>query len=180
MSRHYLEKMERVTTFLFDVDGVLSDGSVVLIPGDQARTMYVRDGYALQLAVKMGYRVGIISGGKSEQVRARLEGLGVKDIFLSEHNKLDRLESYAIEHDLSMEEILYMGDDIPDYQVMKQVGIACCPKNADHEIKEICDYISPKDGGKGCVRDVIEKVMRLQEKWFSPEKAETQFKEFFW
>lgn len=179
MSEHYLEKFEKITTFIFDVDGVLTDGSVVLMNGEQARTMYVRDGYALQLAVKQGYRVAVISGGRSEEVRKRMEGLGVKDNFLSIQNKLEQYEAYKLEHGLSDEEILYMGDDVPDIQLLQRAGISSGPADADHEIKEIVDYISPFNGGRGCVRDIIEKVLRVQKKWFDKNLQDHEFKNFF-
>jgi len=181
MTKHYLEKFENVSTFMFDVDGVLTDGSVLLVPGgDQVRKMYVRDGYALQFAVKRGYRIVIITGGSSEETKLRLEKLGVKDIFLGVQNKLEVYTNYMKENDLSPEETLYMGDDIPDYQVMKVAGVACCPSDADHEIKAITDYISDKIGGHGCVRDVIEKTMRVQGTWFDANEEDEKFKQFFW
>ncbi len=181
MSEHYLEKFEKISTLLFDVDGVLTDGSVVLVGGgEQARTMYVRDGYALQLAVKMGYRIGIISGGRSEEVRKRMEDLGVKDIYLGVANKLARYESYKQENNLDDSQILYVGDDLPDYQVLKAAGVSCAPADADHEIKSIVDYVSPIESGRGCVRDIIEKVLRVQKKWFDPNHESHEFKNFFW
>ncbi len=181
MTKHYLEKFEKIKTFMFDVDGVLTDGSVLLIPGgEQVRKMYVRDGYALQLAIKSGYRIAIITGGSSEETRTRLEKLGVKDVFLSVENKLEVYTNYIKEHKLDPEEIMYMGDDIPDYQVMVNAGLACCPSDADHEIKAIADYVSDKSGGRGCVRDVIEKTMRVQGSWFSTVVDDRKFKQFFW
>jgi 3-deoxy-D-manno-octulosonate 8-phosphate phosphatase (KDO 8-P phosphatase) len=181
MSEHYLEKFEKITTLLFDVDGVLTDGSVVLVGGgEQARTMYVRDGYALQLAVKQGFHIGIISGGRSEEVRKRMNGLGVQNVHLGVENKLDCYETFKLEHNLTDEQILYVGDDLPDFQVLQACGVSCAPADADHEIKEIVDYVSPIDGGRGCVRDIIEKVLRVQKKWFDRNHENHEFKKFFW
>ncbi|MGX5817479.1 KdsC family phosphatase [Chitinophaga lutea] len=161
-----LEKFGPIRTFIFDVDGVLTDGTVLLLPGgEQSRKMSIRDGYALQLAVKQGYRVAIISGGRSESVVQRLNGLGVKDVFTGISNKVDKLEDYALEHDLIWEQVLFMGDDIPDYRAMQLCGLAACPADAAPEIKSISQYISPVAGGAGCVRDVIEKVLKLNGHW---------------
>lgn len=162
--------MKRVTTFMLDVDGVLTDGSVTLMPdGEQVRVMNIKDGYALQLAVKQGYKVVVISGGKSEMVRKRLNGLGITDIYLGIHAKLDTFKEYLEIHNVNPDEVLYMGDDIPDYEVMKHIGVPTCPNDAAQEIKDISIYISQRNGGKGAVRDVIEQVMRLQGKWMSAE-----------
>lgn len=167
MSEHYLKKMPRIQTFIFDVDGVLTDGSVTLMAdGSQVRKMSSRDGYALQLAVKKGYRIAIITGGSSQQVKDRLMSLGVEDVFLKSYDKAEVFEEYISIHELDTETILYMGDDIPDYEVMSRVGIPTCPADAATEIREISTYISPVKGGEGCVRDVIEKVLRSQNNWF--------------
>ena len=161
-----LEKFKSIRTFVFDVDGVMTDGNVqVTDKGEQWRTMNTKDGYSLQLAVKKGYRVLVISGGQSEGVRLRLEGLGIKDVFLHVKDKMERLRAYMQEHDLGIEDMLYMGDDIPDYGVMKQVGLACAPADAAPEIRHIAAYISSFNGGHGCVRDVIEKVLKLNGHW---------------
>jgi 3-deoxy-D-manno-octulosonate 8-phosphate phosphatase (KDO 8-P phosphatase) len=161
-----LEKFKAVKTFVFDVDGVLTDGTLlVLNDGQQARTMNIRDGYALQLAVKKGYRVVIISGGTSDAVKERLDKLGVKDCFLKVDNKKEKLVAYVAEHRLSWDEVLFMGDDIPDYTSMQLTGLPCCPADAAPEIKQISQYISPMVGGKGCARDVIEKVLKLNGHW---------------
>lgn len=165
-----LEKFKHIRTFVFDVDGVLTDGTVQLLPGgEQSRKMSIRDGYALQLAVKQGYRVAIISGGRSESVVARLNGLGIRDVFTGIINKVDKLEDYALEHDLRWEEVLFMGDDIPDYRAMQMCGLAVCPADAAPEIKSISRYISPVAGGQGCARDVIEKVLKLNGHWMLDE-----------
>jgi 3-deoxy-D-manno-octulosonate 8-phosphate phosphatase (KDO 8-P phosphatase) len=161
-----LEKFKTIRTFALDVDGVLTDGSVqVFESGEQVRRMNTRDGYALQLAVKKGYKVVVISGGSSEGVRLRLEYLGISDIFLGAHNKQEILRRYAQDHGLSEDEILFMGDDIPDYAAMKIAGLACAPADAAPEIRHIAAYISSFPGGQGCVRDVIEKVLKLNGHW---------------
>lgn len=163
---NFKQKLTRIKTFLFDVDGVLTNGQVLLLEnGEFVRNMNSKDGYALQLAVKKGYRIGIITGGKSQAVKSALQGLGIQDIFLSQYDKLQCYKDYINEHDLKEEEILFMGDDLPDYEVMKRVGIAACPNNAAHEIKEISIYISNRNGGEACVRDIIEQVMRSQGTW---------------
>lgn len=170
---NYPEGLSNITTFIFDVDGVLTDGSVILEPtGEQTRTMNIKDGFALQLAVKRGFKVAIISGGKNEIVRKRFSGLGITDVFMGADYKWTSFEELKAKYNLKNEEILYMGDDIPDYEIMSKIGIPTCPNDAVTEIKEVSDYISPKDGGRGAVRDVIEKVMRAQDKWFNPLKKD--------
>ncbi len=165
---NYKEKLNKINTFVFDYDGVLSDGTVILMPdGDALRTANVKDGYAIQLAIKKGYNVVIISGGYSQSTLKRLENLTVKDIYLGVKVKINVLEEYMEKQNLKPENIVYMGDDIPDFECMKKVGVACCPSDAAVEIKEISDYISHQAGGKGCVRDIIEQVLRLHNKWMS-------------
>lgn len=161
-----LEQFKRIKTFVFDVDGVLTDGTVWVMEEKQmVRRMNIKDGYALQLAVKQGYRIIVISGGSSEAVRTRLERLGITDIYMGVHNKKDVLADYAAQHSLQWNEILFMGDDIPDYIAMQMTGMPCAPANAATEIKQISKYISTIDGGHGCVRDVIEKVLKLNNHW---------------
>lgn len=164
-----LEKFREIHTFIFDVDGVMTNNEIlVLESGELLRKMYVRDGYALKRAVQQGYRVAVITGGKSEGVRKRLESLGVTDIFTGRTGgteKLEAFEEFILEYELDPQSILYMGDDFPDYPVMRRVGLPACPRNAIPEILEIADYISSYNGGNGCVRDVIEKVLRLHDKW---------------
>ncbi len=161
-----LHLFKPIKTFVFDVDGVLATDTMVMLPGgDMARNMNSKDGYALQLAVKKGYRVVIISGGVSEAVRQRFERLGITDVFLGVHNKKEVLIKYVQEHQLQWPEIIFMGDDIPDYVAMQLVGLPCCPADAVPEIKQISRYISGLEGGKGCGRDVIEKVLKLNGHW---------------
>lgn len=166
LSKGYKELLENITTFIFDIDGVLTDGRVTLMPdGSQVRVMHIKDGYALQLAVKKEFKVIVISGGKSEQVKTRLAGLGIKMIYLAVSDKLEKLNDILLENDLTPDEVVFMGDDMPDYEIMQNVGLSCCPKDACSDIKEISNYISPYIGGAGCVRDIIEQVMKSQSKW---------------
>lgn len=161
-----LEKFKAIKTFVFDVDGVLTDGTLLILnDGQMARRMNIKDGYALQLAIKKGYRVVIISGGTSEAVKERLNRLGVTDCFLKIDNKKEKLVEYAAQHKLNWDETLFMGDDIPDYIPMQLTGLPCCPADAAPEIKKISVYISPIPGGSGCARDVIEKVLKLNGHW---------------
>jgi 3-deoxy-D-manno-octulosonate 8-phosphate phosphatase (KDO 8-P phosphatase) len=166
MARSYKEIMNDITTFVFDVDGVLTDSSVfVTSDGEILRTMNIRDGYAMKAAVESGYNVCIISGGSNEGVRVRLRNLGITEIHLGSPNKVETYKEYIELYDIKPEQVLYMGDDIPDYHVMKLVGLPTCPQDACPEIKSISTYISHINGGKGAARDVIEQVMRVHGKW---------------
>ncbi len=165
MELNFKQKLKNVRCFIFDVDGVLTNGSLIVMPGELYRVMNIRDGFALKEAVKAGFKVVIISGGNSDSVRSRLLNLGITEIYLGVQNKSEKLNDVIIQHGLKKEEVLYMGDDIPDYEIMKNTGIPCCPSDATHEIKEISMYISPFKGGEGCVRDVIEQTMRLNRTW---------------
>ena len=168
MAKSYKEIMNDITTFIFDVDGVLTDSSVfVTNEGEMLRTMNIRDGYAMKAAVESGYKVCIISGGSNEGVRVRLRNLGITDIYLGTSNKVKTFDEYTNANNINPEQVLYMGDDIPDYHVMKLVGLASCPQDASPEIKGISNYISHKNGGKGAARDVIEQVMKTQGKWMA-------------
>ena len=170
---NYLEKFKDIDTFIFDVDGVLTNSEVIVLEsGKLLRKMNIRDGYAIKHAIKNGYRVVVITGGKSEGVITRLKNLGVQDIYSGVTDKVDTYLELMYTYELDPEKILYMGDDFPDIEVMHKVGIAACPKDAAHEVIEIADYISPIEGGRGCARDVIEKVMRLHKKWM-PESKES-------
>lgn len=164
--KSYKEYLENITTFIFDIDGVLTDGSLVIsTEGEMLRTMNVKDGYAIKTALSKGYNICIISGGSNPGVRSRLQGLGVTDIHLGINDKVETLDQYMDVYNIKPEQTLYMGDDIPDFHVMQMVGMPCCPNDAVAEIKEISKYISHKQGGKGCVRDVIEQVLKVQGKW---------------
>ncbi|HWZ21289.1 MAG TPA: HAD hydrolase family protein [Cytophagaceae bacterium] len=160
----------KITTFILDVDGVLTDGTVhSFADGEHARTFFIKDGYAMEKAMQSGYNITIISGGFEKGVENRLKFLGVKDIFLGVKDKLALFNSYKKEKNIKEDEILYMGDDIPDYKMLKLVGLPTCPNDAANDIKEICQYVSPYNGGRGAVRDVIEKVMKSQGKWLKEQ-----------
>lgn len=164
--------LKKIRALAFDVDGVLSTNNVILLEGGQpCRTANIKDGYALQLAIKRGIDIAIITGGKSEAVRVRYEGLGIKHVFLGVSVKIKKYEEWLQENHLTDEEVLYMGDDIPDYEVMRRCGCACCPADAAEEIKQIATYVSPREGGMGCARDVIEQVLRAQGKWMTDAEA---------
>ncbi|MBX9851672.1 MAG: HAD hydrolase family protein [Cytophagaceae bacterium] len=155
-----------INTFIFDVDGVLTDGSVQSFKdGEHSRTFFIKDGYAIEKAIQNGYNVIIISGGFEEGVKNRLTFLGIRDIFLGVKDKLELYNNYTKDKNINKDQVLYMGDDIPDYKMLKLVGLPTCPADAVQDIKVICKYISPFPGGRGAVRDVIEKVMRAQGKW---------------
>lgn len=165
-----LEKFRPVRTFVFDVDGVLTDGTLLLMEdGGMLRSMNIKDGYALQLAVKKGYSVWVISGAKSEAVRTRLQKLGVHEVHIGIDSKRELLDEICQRTGVGCETMLYMGDDIPDYACMKKASLACCPHDAVPEIRSIAHYVSPLPGGQGCVRDVIEKVLKLNRHWELPE-----------
>lgn len=163
----YKEKLSAITTFIFDVDGVLTNGEILLMKEEIVRVLNSRDGYALQYAAKHGYRILVITGGSSSVVEERLLELGVTEVRLKSTNKLAVYKEMQEKYGFTDEEVLYMGDDIPDYEVLQRVGVRTCPQDAAVEIKAITDYQSPYDGGKHCVRDVIEQTLRVQKKWFS-------------
>ena len=166
MEKNYKEFLSQITTFIFDVDGVLTDGTLqISTNGDLLRTMNIKDGFAMKHAMQKGFTVCIISGGYNEGVRHRLKGLGVTDIYLGCPDKVEQMEEFLDIYDIKPEQVLYMGDDMPDYYAMQKVGLPCCPQDAVAEIKEVSRYISHKKGGKGCVREVIEQVMKVQGKW---------------
>lgn len=166
MEKNYKEYLNHVDTFIFDVDGVLTDGSIqVSTQGELLRTMNIKDGYALKTANLGGFHVCIISGGNNEGVRKRLRDLGITNIFLGVQDKVECLKEFFDIYGINSENVLYMGDDIPDLYAMKLVGMPCCPQDAVAEIKEISRYVSHRKGGQGCVRDVIEQVLKVQGKW---------------
>ena len=170
--RNFKENLKKIKAFAFDVDGVLSADMVPLHPnGEPMRMVHIKDGYALQHAVKKGYPIAIITGGKTEAVRLRFESLGITDIYMASAFKMDDFNDFAEKHKLYFDEILYMGDDIPDYKVMKKCGYPCCPNDAVPEIRQISCYVSPKKGGEGCGRDVIEQVLKAQGKWMDDSEA---------
>jgi 3-deoxy-D-manno-octulosonate 8-phosphate phosphatase (KDO 8-P phosphatase) len=163
---NFKEGLKAIKAFVFDVDGVLSSPEVYLHPtGEIMRSMNTKDGYALQHAVKQGYPIAIITGGNTDSVALRFKGLGITDIYLASSYKMDDFKDFLFKYDLEPVEVLYMGDDLPDLEVMKKAGVPCCPSDAVEEIKSVAQYISPFGGGKGCVRDVVEQVLRLQGRW---------------
>ena len=167
---HY--DLQKIRAIVFDLDGVLSCSTIALdLEGTPLRTVNIKDGYAIQLAMKMGLRIAIISGCKIEAVRTRYEGLGMEDIYLGAAVKIKTYEEFKSKYGLEDDEVMFMGDDIPDLEVMHRVGCPVCPKDACHEIREVSIYISGYDGGKGCGRDVIEQTLKAQDKWLKDEKA---------
>lgn len=172
MEKNYKEYLNHIDTFIFDVDGVLTDGSIqVSTEGELLRTMNIKDGYALKTAHLAGFNVCIISGGKNEGVRKRLRDLGITNIYLGAQDKVEILDEFFDIYNIKTENVLYMGDDIPDLYPMQKVGMPCCPQDAAAEIKEISRYVSHRKGGKGCVRDVIEQVLKVQGKWLKNHQA---------
>ena len=165
--------LTKIKALAFDVDGVLSTNLVRLSESESQpqRTANIKDGYALQLAIKSGLQLAIITGGKSEAVRRRYENLGFQDVYQSVSVKIECFEAWLAKYNLKPEEVLYMGDDIPDYEVMRLCGCPVCPNDAASDIRSISLYVSPKNGGEGCVRDVVEQVLRAQGHWMSSAKA---------
>lgn len=166
----FKEELTKVKAFVFDVDGVLSAATQVLnLDGETVRTSNLKDGFALIYAIKMGYLICVITGGKTIDVLKRCEKIGIKDVYAGSLKKLPCLYHFLEKNNLKADEVMYMGDDLPDYPVMKMVGVPVCPRDAAQEIKAISHYISDKNGGEGCVRDVLEQVMRAQGKWINCE-----------
>ena len=163
---NYKENLKHITTFIFDYDGVMTDGGVITTnEGEFLRVTNVKDGYALQLARKKGYRVAVISGARSASMKHRLAALQITDVFLGVERKPEVYQQYVKDHGIGKEEVLFMGDDIPDYELMKLAGVSACPSDAAEEIRSVAHYISHFAGGKGCVRDVLEQVMKVQGNW---------------
>jgi 3-deoxy-D-manno-octulosonate 8-phosphate phosphatase (KDO 8-P phosphatase) len=169
MGLNFKELLPGVKAFAFDVDGVFSHNVLVHPSGELLRSMNIKDGFAVQYAVKKGYPIAIITGGNSESVRIRFENLGLTDIYMKSQNKIVDFMDFLLRYELKPEEVLYMGDDLPDYEIMSKVGVPTCPADAVEEIKGLASYISYKTAGEGCVRDVIEQVLRVQDKWMHPE-----------
>src|SRR5688572_3233238 len=166
MESNFKEKLKGIKTFIFDVDGVLTNGMLLVMPdGEFLRSMNIKDGYAMQLAIKKGYLIVVISGGHSTGVPVRLQRLGIQEVHMGVSDKNAVFQSILSKYNLDTSNILYMGDDIPDIEVLKQCGVPCCPLDAVNEIKSNCIYVSHKNGGDGCVRDIIEQVMRLHGTW---------------
>lgn len=164
------EKIQKINTFIFDFDGVLSDGKIYMQrDGEQVRATNVKDGYALQYALRKGYNVAVISGGYAESMRLRYKDFPGMEMYLKVHDKILMFHEYLEKHNLQPENVLIMGDDIPDYKMMLLAGIKCCPADASEEILDIADYVSPRPGGNGAVRDVIQQVLSAQGKWFNDD-----------
>lgn len=164
--QNFKEKLNKITTFIFDIDGVFTDNKVLVMEnGEVIRNVHSKDGYAVQLAIKKNYRLVILSGGNNVAVKNLLSKAGVQYLFINQHDKLQCYKDFIYENNLIDEEVMYMGDDLPDYEVMSRVGVPACPNDSATEIKSISIYISPKNGGQGCVRDIIEQVMRVQGTW---------------
>ncbi|MBR1621177.1 MAG: HAD hydrolase-like protein [Prevotella sp.] len=164
--------LKKIKSIIFDIDGVLSSQTVTMDNnGEPMRTVNIKDGYAIQLAQKVGLRIAIITGGNNNSIYERYRKLGVDDIFMKCAVKIEKYEEYKKQYRLIDEEIIYVGDDIPDFEIMKTCGCPCCPADACHEIKEISIYVSDKDGGRGCGRDIIEQVLRAKGKWMCDRKA---------
>lgn len=167
-----LELFKDVEAVIFDVDGVLSPSNLLVLENGQLlRQTNSRDGYAIKYAIKSGLKVAIITGGKSDGVIKRYNDLGVLDIFSGVDDKVEALEDYLYAYDLNPEKVIYVGDDLPDYEVIQKVGIPCCPNDAAEEIKAFCKYISPVDGGFGVARDILEKVMKLNGTWLQEKTS---------
>lgn len=166
---NYKIAMRSVNTFIFDIDGVLTDGSVAILENELQRSLHSRDCFALQFAAKMGFKIFIITGGESQIIRQILLNLGVSEVYLNSRNKLEVFKDIQNNFQISTEEVLYMGDDMPDIPLLREVRLACCPQDACPEVKRIVNYVSPIVGGKGCVRDVIEQTMKVQQKWDNEE-----------
>lgn len=166
----FKEDLMKVKAFIFDVDGVLSNECIVIDKeGELLRTANTKDGYAIQYAVKKGYPVAIITGGVSDAVEKRYRGLGVENMYMGSKDKIKDFEDFVSKYNLDTDTIMYMGDDLPDFDVMRRIGVPTCPSNAVEQIKAISSYISDKDGGHGCVRDVVEQVLRAHGKWMDTD-----------
>jgi 3-deoxy-D-manno-octulosonate 8-phosphate phosphatase (KDO 8-P phosphatase) len=164
--------LKKIKAIVFDVDGVLSAETITMAAtGEPLRTVNIKDGYAIQLAQKMGLRIAILTGGNTSAIRTRYENLGVQDIYMKCSVKITTFEEFLEKYQLSADEVIYVGDDIPDYEVMKRCGCPCCPADACSDIKVISLYVSDRKGGYGCGRDIVEQVLRAQGKWLSDAKA---------
>ncbi len=162
---HFKDKLKNIKAFAFDVDGVFSEQVILDSSGELLRTMNIKDGYAVQLAIKRGYPIAIITGGNSQALKIRFESLGVTDVYLKSHYKMDDFNEFLNRYNLSASDVLYMGDDIPDLEILSVAGISSCPADAVEEVKAVSMYISPRKAGKGCVRDVIEQVLKVNQSW---------------
>ena len=166
MKSEYKKKLKGIKAFVLDVDGVLTNGGLIIYPdGKFLRQMNAKDGYAIKHAINKGFIIGIISGGTNQAVKLRLKNLGIEDVHLKSYDKIIHFNNFRDKHNMNNEDILVMGDDLPDIPIIKAAGLGCCPQDAAPEVKSICDYVSQDFGGKGCVRDIIEQVMKIHNKW---------------
>jgi 3-deoxy-D-manno-octulosonate 8-phosphate phosphatase (KDO 8-P phosphatase) len=167
---YYKQQLASITTVILDFDGVLTNGVVYLMPPNEfVRTMHVRDSYAIQHAARTGINIAVITGGNNPVVAERMKYLGITDVYLCASDKQKVYQQYKKDRGLTDAEILYMGDDLPDYAVMRLAGLAVCPQDAAEEIKSIAHYVSPVKGGEGCVREILEQLMKMKGTWFTPE-----------
>jgi 3-deoxy-D-manno-octulosonate 8-phosphate phosphatase (KDO 8-P phosphatase) len=167
-NKNYKELLKKVTTFILDVDGVLTNGKILVTSkGKMLREMNTKDGFIIKYALEKGFKIFIISGGTNKGVKERLKDLGIDEIFLGEHRKKNTYEKLIKKYNLKKNEIVYMGDDIPDIPVMKKIGVPCCPNDAVPDVKQVSIYVSRRNGGQGCVRDIIEQTLRVQDKWIT-------------
>ena len=165
-NKNYKTLLNNVRAFVFDVDGVMTNGKVMITSeGEMYREMDTRDGFALKYALLKGFKIGIISGGTNEGVRKRLELLGVNKVYLGINEKVIAFDDFVSTFNINPDQVLYMGDDVPDVPVMEKVGVSTCPQDALPDVKRVVDYVSHKKGGDGCVREIVEQVMRVQDKW---------------
>jgi 3-deoxy-D-manno-octulosonate 8-phosphate phosphatase (KDO 8-P phosphatase) len=172
---NYRPKLKQIKALIFDIDGVFSNEFLAFDNANLHRIMNQKDGFAIKYAKKKGFLIGIITGGSSESIRQRFELIGVTDIYINSKIKLNSLKDFCEKYQITFDEVLYMGDDLPDYQVMKNVGLAACPLDAANEILQISHYISDKKAGDGCVRDIVEQVMKIQEKWSVEDFIDKEF-----
>jgi len=172
---NYRPKLKEIKALVFDIDGVFSREFLAFENAQLHRVMNQKDGFALKYAKNKGFFIGIITGGSSTSVRSRFELIGITDIYLNAKIKLNCLNDFCAKHNLSLDEVLFMGDDLPDFQVMKNVGLAACPLDAANEILQISHYISDKKAGEGCVRDIVEQVMKIQGKWSVEDFIDNEF-----
>ncbi|CAN5258488.1 HAD-IIIA family hydrolase [soil metagenome] len=166
MSLNFKQRLSKVRALVFDIDGVLTDGKIHFNSDNTtSRTVNAKDGFALQRAVHEGFTVAIISAAQDENLKTRFKNIGLQEVYLGAHDKEETYKEFTTVYDLKDEEVLFMGDDLPDLLAMRRSGVPCCPRDADSSIRDMCVYISPFKGGEGCVRDVIEQVLRLNKKW---------------
>lgn len=170
MNEAALQKLSTLKTFIFDIDGVLTTGNVLVTEeGHMLRSVNIKDGFALQHAVKQGYNIAIISGGNSQGMLHRFQGLGIKEIYLGQKNKMAAFEKVCADFGVTEKQVAYVGDDMPDFPILKRAGLAVCPADAAYDIQEICEWILSVGGGQGCARLLLETAMKLQNTWHNDD-----------